>query len=414
MKKLLSVVLLALLISLPAQADRLFTVGFEENNLLETMWQAADAGPAVQTSVVHSGTYALQINPTAAVMALRRSLVDPVTIGTLFTRVYLRFGSFPTASAERIITFTRQATSAVGARSLSILYIDVAGSDRLRLHNEVTDTTIDSTFNLAVNTWYRIEIRQLLSDTVGEQELQIFTGDSTSADDTKSITGEDTLETDVGRLLIGAVDSQTSNLFFDDIAINDDSGTFQNSFPGPGKIFLLKPSGDNSITWTKGGSSPAATNWEGVDDLPGTPDDGVTYNFRTVNRIEKLDLSNLGGEVPSDADIILVDVYGRQGSNGTTGQRNITYELWDETDSQTTGPSVNCAINGWRIADTDEHLVFDAASRSKANIDSFRVGYQRNHGGSNEDRITAQWVNVEWIEAAAAPARSRVHIIGGD
>jgi hypothetical protein len=32
------------------------------------------------------------------------------------------------------------------------------------------------------------------------------------------------------------------------------------------------------------------------------------------------------------------------------------------------------------------------------------VGYSRSIGGGNEIRITAQWVNVEWIEAAAGPA----------
>jgi hypothetical protein len=194
----------------------------------------------------------------------------------------------------------------------------------------------------------------------------------------------------------------SGEIYFDDIAINDEAGSFQNSFPGPGKTFLLEPSGDNTLTWDRVPTD--TTNWDRVDDVPGTPDDSTTYIHTAVNETDKLDMTNLGAEVPSDADIILVDVYGRQGSNGTAGTRVIDFELWDEADSQNTLLDVSADLNGWRICDTDEHLVFDAGSRSKANIDSFRVGYSRSIGGSNEIRITAQWVNVEWIEAAAAPA----------
>jgi len=41
-------------------------------------------------------------------------------------------------------------------------------------------------------------------------------------------------------------------------------------------------------------------------------------------------------------------------------------------------------------------------ARMGAVFHSKSIGYQRNHGGGNEDRITAQWVNVEWIESTGA------------
>lgn len=374
-----------LLAALPIRADRLLTVGFEENNLSQTMWTGITGSPSIVTTPVHSGTYALHC--LAQNTFVRKDLVANKTSGTAWTRFEFRTADTP--GALRRIHDVRNSSGGSN-------YILQINTDRtLRLQNIVTSTTADSSTALTVDTWHRIEVRHLISDTVGELELFI---DGTSE---ASITGEDTLSTNVSRYQFGrtASDGGNQNFYWDDIAINDEAGTFQNGLPGDGKIFLIEPSGDNTVTWTKDGSSPAATNWEGVDDLPGAPDDGTTYNSATTNITDKLDLSNLGAEVPSDADIILVDVYGRQGSNGTTGARRITYELWDQADSQTTGPLVSCAINGWRIADTDEHLVFDPGSRSKSNIDSFRVGYQRNHGGGNEERITAQWVNVEWIES---------------
>jgi hypothetical protein len=390
MKSCLFVLLLAcLLLAIPAQADRLLTTGLEENNGSATMWSTVNG--TFITSPVHSGTYAGQ---TTSAQIFQRRITAALTSGTLFTRFYFRTGTIPTGARVFFQWFSSGASSGPMLRTLA--------TGAVRLVNSPGGTQDDSTFTLSVDTWYRFELRHLISDTVGELELRIYTGDSTTIEETLSTPVGDTLP---GNIIDVRFTAEFATNFFDDISINDESGAVPfNTWPGPGKTFLLEPSGDNTVTWTKDGSSPAATNWEGVDDLPGAPDDGVTYNSKTSNGTDKLDLSNLGAEVPSDADIISVDVYGRQGSTGTTGTRNITYELWDQADSQTTGPTVDCKINGWRRADTDEHLVFDAGSRSKANIDSFRIGYQRNHGGGNEDRITAQWVNVEWIEAAAAPA----------
>ena len=403
MKRLAFIILAlsTLMISLPAQADRLFTVGFEEDNLIETMWTSTLGSVSVQGTTVHSGSFALQLDVTAAAV-VRKFLASNKISGSLFLRWYQRWASFPSSNDKAL--FLGRSSSGAQAARVSIL----SASSNIRLQNQVTSTSTDGSETLSVDTWYRFELRWLLSDTVGELELRIFVGDSTTVLETLTITAEDTLPTNVQRMEFGNQTTTMQNTFYDDIGINDEAGAFQNSFPGPGKVFLIEPSGDNTVAWTKDGSAAEATNWEGVDDLPGTPDDGTTYNSATTNITDKLDLSNLGAEVPSDGDIILVDVYARQGSDGTAGTRVIDFELWDEADSQNTLLDVSADLNGWRICDTDEHLVFDAGSRTKANIDSFRVGYSRSIGGSNEIRITAQWVNVEWIEAAVGNTRAIV------
>lgn len=396
MKRLLP--LLALLLAQPAQADRLFTSGFEENNLLETMWNTVTGSPVIVTTPVHSGTYVLRVLQPAAAFA-NRHLSVAVTSGTHFHRFYFQVAVFPSSSLGTMFVIDNTG----GSQSANVIVRDAGGGNfRIRLRNGATGGTTDSTFNLVLNTQYRIELRHLIDNTAGDLELRFYIGDSTTEEFILSFLNQDTLSTSVERFRYGFVSDTLIDLFLDDIAINDDVGTFEISFPGPGKIFLLKPNGDNTITWTKDGSAPAATNFEGVDDVPGTPNDDTDYNSQTSNSTDKLDLSNLGAEVPSDADIILADVYGRQGSDGTAGTRVIDFELWDEADSQNTLLDISADINGWKICDTDEHLVFDAGARTKANIDAFRVGYSRSIGGSNEIRITAQWVNVEWIEAAAA------------
>ncbi len=295
-------------------------------------------------------------------------------------------------------------TNTSGNTVLRAEIIDVAGDKRIRLHNQVTSTSTDeTTFDLAVDIWYRIEVRHLLSNTVGELELRHYTGDSTTLDfSALSITGEDTLNPDIDRISFGHGSTDTHDHFYDDIAINDDGGTFQNTFPGPGKIALQEAASDNSITWERVPTD--TTNWDRIDDLPGTPDDSTTYTWEavTLNSVDRLNAGTLPAEVTSDATITLVDVYGRVGSDQASAAA-MRLKLWEEDATLTNGPTVATGLNGWRILDADEHLVFDSSGKTKANIESFDFGYENiTDVATRARRITALWVNVEWIEAAAA------------
>jgi hypothetical protein len=141
-----------------------------------------------------------------------------------------------------------------------------------------------------------------------------------------------------------------------------------------------------------------------VDDEPGTPDDASGYNTSsTANNEDRLNVTALPSEVPSDADIILVDVYDRWDGNGTTGTRQGRALLWDESGSQTNGLThtrCDIAAGNWTIANTAQHIVFDAGTRTKANIESFDVGYEPLNNA--ECRVTAIWANVEWKVAPPA------------
>lgn len=387
---LFALLLIWLLLATPVHADRLFTCGFEENDIGPgiTMWTANTGSASVQTTTVRSGTYAARINPSGASGQIRKNLFANKTTGTIWTRFYYRVAAVPAADT-RILHHQNSSGS-------TFVRVILLSTGKLRIENVVTTTTADSTITLVANTWYRIELRHLLSDTVGEIEL--FVDGNSEA----SITGEDTLNTNLRQILFGTSSGSTIDSFYDDIGINDEAGTFQNGLPGAGNISFVDPDGDDTVAWTAVPGTPNAGN---VDELPGAvPDDLTSYNhISNLTSVDKLTLQNLGAAVPSDADLILADVYGRQGSDGTSGQRSIIYRIWDDTDTSTDSARVSVDINGWRISDTDEHLVLDLGAKTKANFDSFKIGYKGNEG-NNLKRITAQWVNVEWIEAAAAPA----------
>jgi hypothetical protein len=64
--------------------------------------------------------------------------------------------------------------------------------------------------------------------------------------------------------------------YFDDIYVNDTSGSTCNSFQGDLQGLAFLPSGMGQFTqWSIGGSAPAATNWQSVDDV--APDGDTTF-----------------------------------------------------------------------------------------------------------------------------------------
>ena len=76
-----------------------------------------------------------------------------------------------------------------------------------------------------------------------------------------------------------------AELYFDDLAINTNSGAYQNSWPGDGKIVHIRPNeaGDNA-QWNRGGTDSGA-NWSQVSEV--TPDD--INSFVTSNSSNQID-----------------------------------------------------------------------------------------------------------------------------
>lgn len=396
---------------------RFFTCGFEENDLTSTIWTSTlPTAPTIQTTTVHSGTYALtKVTGTAGEVV--RQLSAAITSGTTFTRFYFRKAGNP--AFPRIIF---KMTNTAANDSFRLL---ITGTGVLRLTNVAGGSTTFDGPTLSNNTWYRIEARHLISDTVGQIEVRVFSVSGTTETQTASspfgdgnFTGgdgsdADTLNTNVQRWQWGTDSSFGSDVFFDDIIINDDTGVAPfNTWAGGSKIALVVPVSNNTPVDFEG--TGGTTNWDRVDDLPGLPDDATTYNSEavTLNSIDRLNPGGLPAEVTSDADMIAVDLYARVGSNAASPARTGRLKIWDETGALTNGPNVDFAINGWRILSvgpTNEHQPFDVAARTKANLNSFSYGYENiTEAATRERRVTALWANVEWIEAVAGAAAVEV------
>ncbi len=374
---------------------RKLTVGFEENDLAATsIWDGTlNSSPSVVTSPVHSGVYAMRCNPTAGAQNVFKDLGLSKTSGTLWVRFYIRIASAPDAATPwvRLQSSGSANSIVVGLRTTSKIY----------LRNGVTATETDTASALSANTWYRVEYKAVLADSGGSAELKYFVGESATAEETLSISNEDTLPTNVDRLIIGNTSNTTADIYFDDIALNTEAGAVDNDYPGPGKISLLKPASDSSVQFTR---NTGSVNAENVDEKPGVPDDVTTYNYSTTaGHIDRLNVGTLHAEVTSDATMKTMMVFARVGS-GSASSTSGRLKVWDEGGTPTDGISSNWSTGsagGWRQLSWGSQPIYDLTGKTKANVESFDIGYEK-VTDTNEGRISDLWANVEWTESAGA------------
>jgi len=241
---------------------RLWSSGFELNSVTAGMeWTVLTNSPTIQTTTVRSGTYAMRVNPAGATANLAYDfLASGGGTDNLFLRFYLRIASSTNALDDIFrIRDTAAAVNVAGFRLNSDRTLELWDS------GNVTQIGSDSSA-LSVDTWYRIELKYEYHATTPTVTGYI--------DGTSFATG--TLvnlgNNNPNRILLGAITATTCDLYFDDVAVNDSTGSFQNDLPGEGEIIHLRPNatGDNNAL----GGLGATTNYQSVDEV--TPDDGIT------------------------------------------------------------------------------------------------------------------------------------------
>jgi hypothetical protein len=388
LRRLLPLFSLLLLLALwPSQGwcDRLYTNGFEQNNT--GTLTLGGTSPTVVTSP-HSGTYGLATSAAAGTSDARVVFAANKTSGTLFYRFYFKADD-ATPSADTVISYNSSNTNVTG------MVITLLTSGVLKLANTVTATEQTMTTVLSNGTWYRVESQHVLSDTVGEVRLRLYSNAGTLLEEV-SITGEDTLPVGILNNRIGK-NASISTFTYDDFGINDETTSFQATWLGPGNIYMLVPDSDVANAWED--ETAGASTYVNIDEFPAALDT-ADYNTEIVNlnSIDQFGLTNPGAEVPANATITLLAVYATAGSTQTSAT-NMRFKVWNEVPTLTNGGSVNVNINGFAYY-TGMH--YDTTGKTKANLDSFNVGYENiTDVATRERRVAALWVNVEWVEAPA-------------
>jgi hypothetical protein len=388
--------------------SRLFSSGFEANNDTSIEWSARSGVQTFTTTNQRSGAYALQLSSLGSGVAkgLRYDFQASANNGPFFFRVYTKPVSALGAESRIILL------NDTGNLTAPIVYLTLDGSRVLKLYDE--DGQITGTATLTDGVYSRIEFEISLAGGAGAHIVKARVDGVEFAAATNRSLSAGVMALAVGANLGGEA-SGSGELYFDDIAINDGNGSFQNSYPGEGEIIYLRPSaaGDNNA-WTRGGTDSGA-NWSQVDEV--TPNDVTDYvESNTSGQIDDYNLEATPAAMDSDDVINCVQVGVRFALSGSTGSDPNFVVRVKASASGTVEESGNFNPGSTTyltnaIASPNNYplTLYDLPGASttawtKADLDTAQIGVRESTTDTDFVRVSAIWLLVDHKPGVAVKA----------
>jgi hypothetical protein len=164
---------------------------------------------------------------------------------------------------------------------------------------------------IAAGAWYYVETKIKVNNTTGVLDVKVngttvcsFSGDTCQSVGSGTVggaaftasTNEHFTHIKLGGL---AVYNTSATVYFDDWYYCDDTGAQNNTYLGDVQLQAIYPDAPGSQTdWSIGGTAPAATNWQSVDET--SPDDDVTYvNSDTVGDQDLYEMQDISATASS-------------------------------------------------------------------------------------------------------------------
>jgi len=373
---------------------RLWSSGFElQTNTNGIEAQRFNGTTSIDTTTKRAGTASLRCNPTAGVGDVALQAVNAST-GTehVFIRGYFYIATMPSATTTILAWADNNSTTSgfygVHLKTDGTLFIGASGA------------TSGGTPSSALSTgrWYRIEMEY-------DDSADTLKGYLNGTNFSGTLTGQNLGGGAFARW--GVLQTCTADIYVDDVAVNDASGSAQNGLPGEGYIVHLKPdsAGDNTgWTTTVGGTA----NWNRVSEAP--PNDATSYNATTASGTTTIDDFNMTSTasvgITSTDTIKLVQVGARIGSNATTAA-SMKYRVKSQASGTVLeGASVSCALNGWTTHDntlwtyqltsyTDPQA---GGAWTPTLLDNAQIGYRTDVSQTTTRRVTTIWALVEFTK----------------
>lgn len=383
--------------------------GFETSGTIETGGLSGTC--SIQGTTKRSGFYALRTNPTVAPTTGSCSLygidvVSGISSGmyenNTYTRFYFRTAWLPTGGSEEIFAVQ-------DANLAHKLALRISSGGKLSVFDRTgTAEMAEGSTALAANTWHRIEVRCGV-ETAG-WESKDNGPYAVLLDGTNIIQGIGNISSGQSfRVVFGKHVNRNSgsvDFYYDDIAISSDT------WPGPGAIVALNPTGDSATDtgWTASG---ADTNWECIDDLQGATkpyDNNTTYIWTQTTGdaycagLQNCTTSGITGDVNWVKAITAVNSLLRRDIPIKTRIRS----------SDVTSNTDGCSISGSyimtaKIAVVDPHT---EKAWTHVGIDAVEVGVVASTANTGEWRCTMATLMVDHrdsvsgsILSAAIPVR---------
>lgn len=240
---------------------RLLTAGGETAAVATEGFTKAGTGTdTFDTGTFRSGARSLKYDSTAGNLGVAHQFTfTGATSRDYFVRAYVRFPATPSTVATIIRLFNATHTCYV---------VRLSATGTLQLFTAQAGTQVGSdSAALSTDTWYRVELRvKIVAGASDEAELRLD-GSSIASTAVGNVGDVAPATLQIG-WPIGAPGANAV-IFLDDVALNDDQGASQNTWPGDGKVVLLKPISDNAraTLWT-GGAGGTTSLFDAVDNTP--------------------------------------------------------------------------------------------------------------------------------------------------
>ena len=315
---------------------RLLTLGFEQQQVNATAG-TAEAGitgtPVITTTAgeFRSGAAALKCT-TNATQALHQSFSGLALVTTYFIRAYLRFSVMPTAATTMLLSPRNAAGAIVSARITSAGKLQL-WRDQLAGAASALQLGSDSAATLTTGTWYRIELSLKVNGTSATDDTELLLDGVSVASSVGAVNITDAAMNSLRAGHATAPGAAGCTCFVDDVAVNDSTGTDQNSWPGEGSIVALRPASDSARAagWLTGAGG--TTNlFDAVDNVPPV---GVAAPTATSQ------ISNAVSTTTENYDAVT----GTYTAAGVTGTVKVVQVIAQIADSGTAAATVAARLN---------------------------------------------------------------------
>ncbi len=384
---------------------RIHQSGFEMATTASLVeWNLAGTGQTIVSTAARTGGYGLRISgmTSATTCGVLYKFVTSTSPGPFFVRTYLNVQTPPSASNH--IMSINAGSGTVGASPQVIITLE--SNSTLILRNAGGTQIGSASSALTAGTWYMVEMKIDTNPASGSRIAEARLNGTIFAT-SSSQSNFNTVAFSLGGNLSSEAQT-TGEWWFDDVAVNDNTGAAQTSYPGAGKIIQLLPNaaGDaNGFATQVGGTAGSANNYTRVNELP--TDNNTSYNSSGTLNAE--DLFNVTDSGIGSADTVNVVMVGFRIRNDVVDATTAIKAEVEKTSGGTIaqGSAVivnqNSYVTNVTAAPHNYTLILyqdpDGSNWTQATLDTMQIGYKITAANVNKIQVTSAWATIDYLPA---------------
>lgn len=388
---------------------RLWTSGFElQSATAGVEFTSGGTNCLIDTSIKHAGSASIHLNPTAGFRWFGQIFKSSTSSSKAYVRVFVYFSALPAAGNE-VELIGLWDSAAVGRRA----HIRLLNTGQCQLYAGATQIGANSG-TLSTGTWYRIELECEGSGAADNDISARINGTQFASSATATVLNFDAA-------YFGSPNAaSTYDIYWDDIAINDTTGSSQTGFPGDstGVIYLRPNAAGDANSWLDTSNGAGTTsNYTLVDET--TPNDATDMVQSTTLNAE--DLYNMSASgIPSTSTINVVHVGGRFRNDVVDATIGFKFEI-EKTGSGTISQSAEIVPNSttWKTNGGTTAFGFpitlytdpDGAAWTQTTIDSMQTGVKITTDGTNKVQVSSIYALVDYVGTSSSTSKAQMIII---